>query len=180
MRRMMPRLALTVLAIALHACVPPAAADVPAAKPGAACTAPEHHEFDFWIGDWDVHGPQGKLAGRNRITSVHDGCALEEQWSGQGGVTGSSLTSYDASRRQWHQTWVDNSGGVLLLDGAFQGGRMTLRGEAAPQPGATPAQQRVTWQALPDGRVRQHWESSNDGGSTWATVFDGYYTRRVK
>jgi hypothetical protein len=180
MRRMMPRLVVIVLAIALDACVPPAAADSPVVEPGAACTAPEHRQFDFWIGDWDVRGPQGKQAGRNRITSIHAGCALEEQWSGEGGVTGSSLTSYDASRRQWHQTWVDNTGGVLLLDGAFQDGRMTLRGESAPQAGAAAVLQRVTWQPLPDGRVRQHWESSNDGGTTWATVFDGYYTRRVR
>jgi hypothetical protein len=44
---------------------------------------------------------------------------------------------------------------------------------------ADPAQvQRITWTPLPDGRVRQHWESTTDGGRTWSTVFDGYYTRR--
>jgi hypothetical protein len=37
---------------------------------------------------------------------------------------------------------------------------------------------RVTWQPLPDGRVRQHWEASEDGGTTWKTAFDGYYTKR--
>jgi hypothetical protein len=31
---------------------------------------------------------------------------------------------------------------------------------------------------LPDGRVRQHWETSKDGGATWTTAFDGYYRRR--
>ena len=34
------------------------------------------------------------------------------------------------------------------------------------------------WQPLPDGRVRQLWESSKDGGETWTVAFDGYYARR--
>jgi hypothetical protein len=27
--------------------------------PGAACASAEHHQFDFWIGDWDVALPDG-------------------------------------------------------------------------------------------------------------------------
>jgi len=34
------------------------------------------------------------------------------------------------------------------------------------------------WMPLQDGRVRQHWEATTDGGKTWTTVFDGYYSRR--
>ena len=26
------------------------------------------HEFDFWLGDWDVHDADGKLVGRNTIS----------------------------------------------------------------------------------------------------------------
>ena len=29
--------------------------------------------------------------------------------------------------------------------------------------------------AAADGTVRQHWETSGDGGATWATAFDGLY-----
>ena len=36
---------------------------------------------------------------------------------------------------------------------------------------------RTTWTPLEDGRVRQHWESTTDGGKSWSTVFDGYYSR---
>ena len=38
--------------------------------------------------------------------------------------------------------------------------------------------QRITWERLPDGRVRQLWESSKDGGTTWTVAFDGYYAKR--
>ena len=48
----------------------------------AACTAPEHHQFDFWIGHWDVFLPNGNKAGENRVESIEGGCALLEQWSG--------------------------------------------------------------------------------------------------
>jgi len=39
----------------------------------AACTAPEHHQFDFWIGEWDVTLPNGKTAGTNRIGAAAAG-----------------------------------------------------------------------------------------------------------
>ena len=26
------------------------------------------HDFDFWVGEWDVFGPKGKQVGRNSIT----------------------------------------------------------------------------------------------------------------
>ena len=86
--------------------------------PRGSVRAAARHQFDFWLGDWDVRDPAGKLVGRNRITRVHGGCALEEQWSGNGGVTGSSLNAWDAERDRWHQTWVDNTGGLLQLTAA--------------------------------------------------------------
>jgi hypothetical protein len=56
---------------------------------------------------------------------------------------------------------------------------MVLAGDAfdADAPGHT-ARQRVTWTPQPDGRVRQLWESSSDGGRTWTVVFDGLYARQ--
>lgn len=148
------------------------AADAPAPGP-APCTGAEHRQFDFWLGDWDVRGPAGKLAGRNRITSLHNGCVLFESWSSADGkVTGSSFNLYDADSKRWHQTWVDSSGSLLQLDGGMAEGRMVL----VSAPGA--ARNRITWTPLPDGRVRQLWEATSDNGTTWTTAFDGYYEKR--
>jgi hypothetical protein len=171
--------ALVVVLAASLATQPAPAADAPVPTPGQACDAKPRRQFDFWLGDWDVRDPGGKLVGRNRVTRVHGGCALEEQWSGHGGVTGSSLNAWDADRDRWHQTWVDNTGAVLLLDGGWTGERMVLSGQDAPAPGASPTLQRISWEPLPDGRVRQLWEASKDGGRTWATAFDGTYSRRA-
>jgi hypothetical protein len=38
---------------------------------------------------------------------------------------------------------------------------------------------RITWTPLPDGRVRQEWNISRDGGKTWQQVFLGFYARRA-
>ncbi len=143
------------------------------AKP-APCSAPEHRQFDFWLGDWEVRGPAGKVAGSNTITSAHGGCVVVENWKGNGGVTGSSFNVYDTENKKWRQTWVDSTGGILDLEGTFASGRMVL----ASTIDAKGAQSRITWERLSDGRVRQLWETSSDGGATWKVAFDGYYSRK--
>ncbi|MEP6656226.1 MAG: hypothetical protein ABJC33_03270 [Betaproteobacteria bacterium] len=179
----MPALRLLIAAAMALLVVPSSGANaednpvVPAPKTPPGCIAPEHRQFDFWLGDWVVRDPSGKVVGENHLTSLHKGCALFENWTGGGGFTGSSLNLYDAERRQWHQTWVDISGGLLLLDGAFVDGKMVLAGKSAPDAQGVIALQRITWTPLPDGRVRQLWETSSDGAKTWTTVFDGYYSK---
>ena len=149
-----------------------------AAARSTPCTAPEHRQFDFWLGTWDVFGPAGKQVGTNRIERIADGCALLEQWSGRGDVTGKSLNIYDATDGRWHQTWVDNGGTLLMLAGGLVGSSMvmSMTGPSPTDPKAT-LLQRITWTPAPDASVRQLWESSSDGGRTWAVVFEGRYVR---
>jgi len=142
------------------------------------------HDFDFWIGDWDVFGPQGKQAGRNTITSMFDGQTggmLHEHWHGNGGVEGRSINAYDEARGVWHQTWMDSAGGVLLLDGGLRDGAMVLEGQAPSGEDLTVVDlQRITWTRDDEGaEVRQVWESSADDGKTWQVAFDGRYRRRT-
>jgi hypothetical protein len=143
-------------------------------EPLKPCTAAEFRQFDLWIGDWNVEASAnpGRIS-RNRITRTNGGCTLLEQYTTPGGYEGSSLNFYDAARKLWHQTWIDNQGGALYLEGGLQGNAMVLQTTTDPTD-----VQRITWTPLPDGRVRQHWESTEDGGRSWTTVFDGYYSRR--
>jgi hypothetical protein len=147
--------------------------------PPPACDAPEYRQFDFWLGEWEVTTPDGKVAGRNSITRIAGGCALHENWAGRGGFTGQSLSGWNKQRAQWQQTWLDSSGGRLDLAGAAQGPRMVMTATetSADKPGST-TMHRITWSPNADGSVRQHWESSEDGGRTWSTAFDGRYVRR--
>jgi hypothetical protein len=146
--------------------------------PAKSCQAVEHRQFDFWVGQWDVFVAAGKKAGKSRVEVIADGCALLEQWSGGGGVSGKSLNIYSDSDRRWHQTWVDNSGTLLMLTGGFveRSMVMSMTGPSATDPTAT-VQQRITWTPAADGSVRQLWESSADAGRTWTVLFDGRYVR---
>lgn len=138
------------------------------------CATPEHRQFDFWLGTWDVHNraqPKRPPA-RNVITAEHDGCLIHEQYVA-GLYNGSSLNFYNPQTKRWHQTWIDNQGGSLLLDGGLdKKGRMVLSSDPSKSP-----IERITWTPKKNGDVRQHWQQSKDGGKTWADVFDGTYVK---
>lgn len=139
------------------------------------CETPGHRQFDFWLGQWEVRSPAGELVGTNSIEREYAGCVIHERYTTGAGFKGESLNVYDARRQLWHQTWVDNQGTVLLLEGSLQGDSMVLQGEVAGEEGRTTTH-RITWTPDSSGSVRQHWESSSEPGQ-WTTVFDGLYTR---
>lgn len=141
----------------------------------AACDAPEYRQFDFWIGEWTVTVPGGKEAGVNRITREYDGCVLHERYTTARGYTGESLNTWDAARKVWHQTWVDNAGTLLLLDGRFTGKAMVLEGAGLDEGQAV--KHRITWTPHADGTVRQLWETAGPDGA-WKTTFDGLYRKK--
>jgi hypothetical protein len=166
-----------VLAIAVL--LPLVISPVQAQKPArAACTSPDHHQFDFWIGDWEVTDSAGTTVyGTNRIASEEDGCLVHENWAGSRGGTGQSLNFFDPRAQRWQQVWVGSDGLLLTISGALEGRSMVLLGEAM-MPGGKVMQQRAAWTPLADGRVRQYWEQSTDGGKTWTVAFDGWYRRK--
>lgn len=149
----------------------------PAAPPAQPCEGVGYHQFDFWIGDWNVTEGE-RQAGTNSIHPVHGGCALQENWQGTepGGISGSSFNIYDRATGRWHQTWVDASGTLLQLDGGVADGSMVLSGARPARDGGT-VLHRIRWTPNEDGTVRQLWEASRDGGGRWDVLFDGLYER---
>jgi len=141
------------------------------------CDGPEHRQFDFWLGRFAVRTATDQLAGHNVIETTLGGCALTEHWKGARGSEGRSINFYDRNDGRWHQVWIDDAGEPLFLSGGLEGESMVLSGETPGDDGGG-VRQRITWTPLDDGRVRQHWQTSKDAGETWATVFDGYYTRQ--
>lgn len=145
--------------------------------PPPACTAAEHAQFDFWVGDWIVTRPDtGAELGRNTIAKVSGGCALHEHWRGASGYSGHSLNAWDAARGQWTQHWIGADGVVLRLAGGLRDGAMVLEGDL-PGAGGGVQKQRITWTPAADGTVTQHWQVSDDEGATWTTSFLGVYRR---
>lgn len=147
-----------------------------AAVPNSPCAVEPYRQFDFWLGDWNVYTPDGKLAGVNHIASEYDGCVLHERYSTGRGYGGESLNTFDAGRKRWHQTWVDNEGTLLLLEGGLRGKDMVMEGETVDAAGLA-TRHRITWSPHADGSVRQHWESTDAAGK-WTTAFDGKYVRQ--
>lgn len=147
-------------------------------QPSDRVADPRHRQFDFWLGTWNVRQPDGSAAGRNRIERLFEDCGLAEHWEGAGGLRGASYSAFDAVRGAWHQTWIDSSGSVLLLDGGMRGDAMVLEGTTASDADG-PLRHRITWSVVDAGgdELRQHWEVSRDEGATWTTAFDGRYVR---
>ena len=73
-------------------------------------------------------------------------------------------------------SWVDNTGLLLQLDGGLDDESMVLEGSLTGPRGES--LQKITWTPQEDGSVRQHWTSSQDGGATWTTAFDGIYRKK--
>jgi hypothetical protein len=136
--------------------------------PTAPCVAPEQHQFDFWLGDWDYR--QGSLApGSNIVTATGGGCLVEEHYSDPSGVQGRSVSLLSSLDGRWHQTYLDSRGTVLALSGSLEGNRMVLYQNATS---------RFTWDPVDPNTVRYIGEESRDGGATWRVTLDSRYTRR--
>ncbi|MCW8876152.1 MAG: hypothetical protein OQK04_02730 [Kangiellaceae bacterium] len=147
------------------------------ANPNQPCQKEEYRQFDFWIGNWGVYDAKDTLVGHNKIFPILEGCALSENWTSAKGNLGVSYNFYDAAEKKWHQTWIDQSGGSLYLDGEFKNGKMVLSGY---RPGKDGDQvlHKITWTPLKDGRVKQHWRASKDKGQKWNDVFVGFYKKK--
>ena len=146
----------------------------------APCSSPEHRQFDFWIGDWEVRDPAGELQGTNRVEKILGGCVLMENWTGESGSHGKSFNTYSAAHGEWRQFWVADAGYILELAGGLDAdGRMVLTGDSPSQkdPGET-VRHEIAWTPQEDGTVRQHWRASEDGGGSWRDVFVGIYKKK--
>jgi len=161
--------------IALLSCLCLPAFAAGAAGLPSSCADPAYKQFDYWLGDWNVSNTAGKLVGRDHVQKIYGGCAIQEHWTSVDGGTGGSYSIYDSSRKLWHQTWVDSTGTLLVLEGNLKDGHMLLTGDET-LPSGKHALNRMSWTPT-GGKLRQLWEVSQDGGKTWKIVFDVYYTK---
>ena len=90
------------LAAVLPAQTPaPAAAAAPAPQPPPVPPA-ESHQFDFWLGDWDVYYQSTNVKiGESRVESFSGGFAFMEKWTASPpyNQTGKSINTYNPKFR---------------------------------------------------------------------------------
>jgi ketosteroid isomerase-like protein len=137
----------------------------------AACTAPEYHQLDFWVGDWDVFDVGSTSSSAHvRVDRILGGCVLHERYEDESGMRGESFSIYDAGRKLWHQTWVTTRGQLLTIEGGLENGSMHLAGAYFRDNGQE-VRVRGVW--TPEGStVRESAVISSDAGKTWQPWFD--------
>ncbi|MFW6085443.1 MAG: hypothetical protein ACODAA_09530 [Gemmatimonadota bacterium] len=116
---------------------------------GSHCSRAEHREFDFWVGEWEVHNRQANPAIPDDTTlydtgtataEVHpilDGCGIVEHWGGRlvpdRHVLGFSLRAWNPDTERWHVllNWPGPGAPTFFeIDGTFDGdvGDFVFRG----------------------------------------------------
>lgn len=142
------------------------------------CTTEPYHDFDFWLGEWDVSTPNGQLAGHNVIEKTEGGCLIVERWTSVNGNTGQSYNFFDPHNGIWRQVWVSpgaiiDYAGVLKKNGAMElEGFITYHAKAS-----TPLPFRGTWTPNEDGTVTQDFKQYNPETKQWDPWFTGIYTK---
>jgi hypothetical protein len=148
------------------------------------CRTPVYRQFDFWIGEWEAFGPDGKKAGDSKISLMLDSCTILEEWTGTGiqqglRYAGKSYNMYNATKKRWQQYWVDNAGNITqYFNGHFEDNKMIVQTENDEVSPKTFLIQKMTFFNLGPDKVRQFGETSSDSGKTWVTGFDLEYRRK--
>lgn len=132
-------------------------------------------DFDFWLGRWEVRGADGTLLGHNTITREEGGCVVREQWDGNPGSSGTSLSFYLPSRGQWRQVWIGSGGTHIDMTGGLVDGEMRMEGTIEYVEPERVVAFRAVWSLGAGGRVRQRMEQFDLVSQNWQLWFDGFY-----
>jgi len=116
---------------------------------------------------------------RNTIEREERGCVLIERWKNSSGGTGMSINYLDKATDEWVQVqvWNAEGGSQINVRGGLTADGMRMEGQLHTIGNGTTVPFRALWTPLPDGRVRQFFEQSNDDGETWVPWFEGFYSR---
>ena len=156
-----------------------------AVDPKAPCAGTENHQFDFWIGDWQVFdGKTGALIATDHIDALYGHCVIRQQMAFTGdtyrrtgtpfSLAGMSISRFDG--QQWVQMWADNQWGAIIMKGVrHDDGSIELH-SATPSRGRD---MRLVWRAVPEG-VNIEQFGSRAGSNVWERYVDLEYRRMPK
>ena len=152
---------------------------------------PGAHDFDFWMGRWQVRGRvlRERLAGCDEWDDIE---AVSEAWpllgglgnvdefhtDFRGGFIGASVRLFDPGTQLWSIYWADSRRpGPLDLPvvGSFDGDAGIFEGPDTFE--GRPILVRYTWSRVTTPTPRWEQAFSEDGGETWETNFVTDFTR---
>ncbi|MGG8496244.1 hypothetical protein ACQY1Q_07485 [Tenacibaculum sp. TC6] len=141
------------------------------------CSSIEYSQFDFWVGKWKVYNDTGKLIGNNTVVKMPNACAIQENWTSETSKSkGTSYNYFDKKDNSWHQVWIDNGGGSLVLKGKFEKGVMVLMSDFV-QDKIQKYRNKISWQLNKDKSVTQEWVWVDEKGKEIKKLFKGIYKK---
>ena len=142
------------------------------------CAADERHlAFDFWIGEWTVT-QNGQFAGTSSVQAILGHCTIFEQWESANGTFGKSFNYYDPGHDHWRQIWIGDSGSFIEFTGEARDGGIFYTAETIDPTDGSVTHHKFQFTVIGEGGVRQYWETSTDGGTSWQSIWDGRYERK--
>ena len=143
------------------------------------CSAEPHsHDFDFWIGEWDVY-PTGanNLVGHSVVQSISGGCAILENWTDTKDHPGKSINYYNPATGKWEQDWIGSGGGPQrYLNGEYKNNVMHFTYENMAN--GKKITGNFKFYNMGKDTVRQYQDVNNDDGKTVTVSYDLTYVRK--
>ena len=149
------------------------------------------HDFDFARGVWHTHVTRvlDPFDGGTHTVTMDGTKTARPVWGGRawleeieadgpdGHWEGATFFLYNAKSGQWSQTYIDSADGAMETPtiGAFKDGRGELFGTEVYKGRSVLV--RGVWSEITADAHRYEISYSQDGGRTWATVFNAYLTR---
>ncbi|HNB73659.1 MAG TPA: fibronectin type III domain-containing protein [Acidobacteriota bacterium] len=148
----------------------------------AASLPSKARDFDFWVGKWtvDVAGSNTPAISLIRSFGLGGGLAILEDYN-LGSYRGTSVSVFSLKNNQWHQFWFDNGAPALLLeiDGNLANGMMDLEGDYFDDSNGRRLYSRLRYFNIKGDTFTQHFDVSPDGGKTFQTTYNAFYTRQI-
>jgi tetratricopeptide (TPR) repeat protein len=142
---------------------------------------PRNHDFDFWIGDWNVYRTGTRfLSGYSHVESMAGGCAVLENYTSIQAYSGKSFNFYDTITKKWEQDWIGSGGPVdrqRFYNGEFKNGAMRFTYTSTNAAGEK-IKGNFIFYFISQDSVRQYQDVTDDSGKTISVTYDLTYLRK--
>jgi hypothetical protein len=147
----------------------------------ATCDTPQHHQLDFWVGNWQVFDAATKqLVAIERVEKHSEGCIVQENLTfltdmyRRPGVkyrlAGIGVNRFDGEN--WLQMWADNQWGAIFLRGATDANGNMVFVTVIP---SRKRDVKLVYENRPDGTVRILQYVAPAGSGKWVKYGDLIY-----
>jgi hypothetical protein len=147
----------------------------------ATCDTPQHHQLDFWVGNWQVFdAATNQLVAIERVEKHSEGCIVQENLTfltdmyRRPGVkyrlAGIGVNRFDGEN--WLQMWADNQWGAIFLRGAPDADGNMVFVTVIP---SRKRDVKLVYENRPDGTVRILQYVAPAGSGKWVKYGDLIY-----